>query len=486
MKHRLLALSVLTLLGLSFPARADIDAQVNAVLQDRLLANATVIVEVMSLGSGPADLRELYARNAHLPLVPASNLKLVTTAAALEHLGPDFKFSTRLLLVGQDLVLIGDGDPTFGDPAFTKEKGFKPTSDFEAWAARLQQAGITTIRDVLVDDSVMDEQFAHPDWPSDQLDEYYEAQVGGLNFAGNTLDLTIGADGNSVGVWPMTRYATFKSSISPGSKRVFTVSRDLGTNIINLHGDPPARGGKVVRTIHDPPMFGGTVLAETLTNAGIKVAGSVKRDRTFRARLNAPLDPALAAMKPVVVGEYETPIGPVLSRTNKASANLYAESLCKRMGYDAATKATGSWQTGLEAVRGYLKKTGIPEEDFRLADGCGLSKKNAISARALVRVLCYEYYGKNRDLYIRSLSIAGVDGTLDDRFARSDLQRRVFGKSGFVEGVSTLSGYLQAKDGQWHAFSIMINGIPRQSNSQIKLLQEKIVKAVDAEVSPKK
>jgi D-alanyl-D-alanine carboxypeptidase len=99
--------------------------------------------------------------------------------------------------------------------------------------------------------------------------------------------------------------------------------------------------------------------------------------------------------------------------------------------------------------------------------------------------LCYEYYGKNREAYIASLSVAGVDGTLEDRFKGSDLRRRVFGKSGFVEGVSAVTGYLQARDGQWYAFSIMCNGIPRQSNGEVKLLQERIVKAIDAEVSKK-
>lgn len=484
MKHRRFLPSCLILcLVLSGVARGDIDGEVNAVLRDKLLANATVSLEVMSLGAGPGELREVYGRNSHMPLVPASNLKVVTTAAAIEHLGTDFKFTTRLLLVGPDLVLIGDGDPTLGDGAFVKEKGYKPTATFEDWAAKLQQAGVTQVRDVIVDDSVFDETFVHPDWPTDQLDEYYEAQVAGLNFSANTLDLTIGAGGGAVGVWPMTRYATFKAALTPGSKRVFTVSRDMGTNVIHLRGDPPARGGKVTRTIHDPAMFGGTVLAETLTNAGLKLSGGVKRDRTYRARLGTP---ELAALKPSLVGQVETPIAPVLARTNKASANLYAEALCKRMGFDARTQTVGSWDTGLKAVSAYLKKTGIPEEDFRLADGSGMSKKNAISARALVRVLCYEFYGANRDAYVQSLSIAGVDGTLDDRFERSDLQRRVFGKSGFVEGVSTLSGYLQSKDGQWYAFSILINGIPRYSNTQVKLLQERIVKAVDAEVSAKK
>jgi len=480
MKHRLPS-AVLLLLGLVYGsvARADIEAEVNAVLRDRLLSRATLTLEVMSLGAAPGDLRAVFARESHVPLVPASNLKLVTTAAALEHLGADFKFNTQLLLVGQDLVLIGDGDPTFGDAGFVSERGWKPTGTYEAWSQQLKQLGVSTVRDVIVDDTVFDTQFVHPDWPTDQLDEYYEAQVGGLNFSANVLDLTISGDRGTVGVWPMTHYATFKAALSPGSKRVFTVSREMGTNVFNLRGDPPDRGGKVTRTIHDPGLFAGTVLAETVQGAGIRMSGSVKRAGGYGGRSTAELNAT-------VVGTYSTPIGAVLARTNKASANLYAEALCKRIGFDAASKSPGSWQRGLDTTRAYLRDIGIPENDFLLSDGCGLSKKNAISARALVRVLCYEYYGKNRDAYVRSLSVAGVDGTLDDRFARTGLEKRVFGKSGFVEGVSSLSGYLQAKDGQWYAFSILVNGIPRYSNPQVKLLQERIVRAVDAEVSASK
>lgn len=479
MKHRLALLAVLACFLACVPARGAIDSEVEAVANHKLLQRAVVGVQVMRLGSGPADMREVYARNAHVPLVPASNMKLVTTAAALEKLGPDFKFRTALMMVGPDLVLVGDGDPTFGDGAYLRQVGWKPTSVYEGWAKQLQQLNVTSVRDVIVDDGVFDEAFFHPDWPANQMDEYYEAQVGGMNFNVNVLDVSVGPKGAPVGLWPMTQYVQLKSAMTPGSKRYFEVSRQPGTNTITLRGDPPARGGRVARTIHDPPMFAATVLAETLSASGIKVTGGVKRDRTFRTR------PA-EQLKATVVGIHETPIAPVLARTNKYSVNVYAEALCKRMGYDPAKQAAGSWESGLARTGEYLRSTGIPESDFALADGSGMSKKNAISARAIVRVLCYEFYGRNRDAYVQSLSIAGVDGTLDDRFAKTDLQRRVFGKSGFVEGVSTLSGYLQARDGDWYAFSILVNGIPRMSNSQVKLLQERIVKAVDADVAAKK
>ena len=488
MKHRLpLCIALISSLLAGHARGSGIEAEVNAVAQDRVLQRATLAVQVISLGNGPGEMRELFARNAHYPLVPASNLKLVTTAAALEKLGADFKFRTTLNLVGPDLVLVGDGDPTFGDAVYLRRVGWRPTSVYEAWAKRLQERGVTSVRDVVVDDGVFDEAFAHPDWPADQLDEYYEAQVGGVNFNVNVLDVQVGPGGQPVTTSPPTGYVKLRPAFTPGGRKAFEVTRDLGTNVIHLRGDPPARGGKVARTIHDPALYAATILSETLTAAGIKVTGAVRKDRTFRTRKPDAAGASSAAAAPVVVGVHETPIAAALARANKDSVNVYAESLCKRIGYDPANPgAPGTWESGLAGVSAYLRQIGVPESDFRLHDGCGLSKQNAISPRAIARVLCYEFYGKNRTAYAQSLSAAGVDGTLDDRFARTDLRQRVFGKSGFVEGVSTLSGYLKAKDDRWYAFSILINGIPRLSNGQVKQLQERIVKSVDAEVGGKK
>ena len=199
-----------------------------------------------------------------------------------------------------------------------------------------------------------------------------------------------------------------------------------------------------------------------------------------------------------MVGIHETPIDAVLGRANKDSINLYAESLCKRLGNDSATAGganaaapgtgglwvSGTWANGTAAVAAFLKRAGVPEAEFHLDDGCGLSKENRISPHALATVLTYDFFSRNRDVFVNSLSVAGVDGTLERRFDAADvrdLRRRVLGKSGFVEGVSTLSGLLHARDGNWYAFSIMVNGIPHGGNPEVKPLQERIVRAIDAD-----
>jgi D-alanyl-D-alanine carboxypeptidase/D-alanyl-D-alanine-endopeptidase (penicillin-binding protein 4) len=167
----------------------------------------------------------------------------------------------------------------------------------------------------------------------------------------------------------------------------------------------------------------------------------------------------------------------VLARANKDSVNVYAESLCKRIGA-AATNEPGSWKNGIAANGAFLTKIGVSPAEFKFDDGCGLSKENTISANALCQVLAHNWHSKDvKDAFFTSLSIAGKDGTLEMRFQGTDLRGRVFGKSGFVNGVRTLSGYLKAKDDNWYAFSILMNSLADTVTG--KNLQEFIVRAVD-------
>ena len=212
--------------------------------------------------------------------------------------------------------------------------------------------------------------------------------------------------------------------------------------------------------------------AETLRAKGIAVTGGVRRDRAVRGQRE----------RGKVVGIHNTPLPAVLNRLNKDSMNVYAESLCKRLGHEAAGRAEpGSWANGTAAMGAFLGKTlGVPESEYRFDDGCGLSRKNAVSARVLCRVLVHSYHARGGGEFVNSLAVAGVDGTLEDRFRERDvrhLRGRVLGKSGYINGVRALSGYLKAGDGQWYAFSILMNDVP---DGRVKLLQERIVRAVDS------
>ena len=461
-------------------ASADLARDVDALLADRLLRKAAVGVEIVRLGGRPADDAALYRRDPQAPLIPASNLKLLTTAAALHKVGPGFKFRTSFLAGESDVAVVGAGDPSFGDAEFLRPVDWDVTTVFENWAAQLARRQITSVRDVIVDDSVFDEEFLHPNWPADQIHKRYVAEVGGLNLNANVLDFGVrpGAFGD-VATYvtnPDTLYAAVRNTCVTGNDNAIWLSREAGTNQVILRGETPARASQVnvAVTVHDPSMYGATVFAEVLRRKGITVTGVVRRDRGLQAarRAGGP-----GADRWRVLAIHETPLATVLDRANKDSVNVYAESLCKRLGHET-TGQPGSWANGTAALGEFLKSLGVPEAEFKLDDGCGLSKQNAISAAAVNRILTHSFHGPHRELFRDSLAVAGVDGTMQDRFRGSDLKGRVFAKSGYVNNVRALSGYLQTRDGQWYAFSILMNRVPE--SPEIKVIQEKIVKAIDA------
>jgi D-alanyl-D-alanine carboxypeptidase/D-alanyl-D-alanine-endopeptidase (penicillin-binding protein 4) len=467
---------VVTLLFSSARLCADLTSDVNAILRDKVLAKADVGVQIVRLGSTREKSTVVFRHNSDTPLIPASNLKIATSSAFLEKLGPDFKFRTLLLLRGEDLVLVGDGDPTLGDAEMLRKTDWDVNTLFIQWAELLKKQHITAIRNVIVDDSVFDEEFVHPNWSAKQQHLRYVAQVGGVNLNSNCLDffLKVGASGETVGysIDPATQYASIRNTCQTGRQNSVWLSREPGGNAIILRGETNASNSEPISvTIHDPPMFAATVLAETLKSNGVTVSGQVQRDRTIRAPLGGPA----TAPTSTVVAVYETPLSKVLARANKDSMNLYAECLCKRLGFEAAHEP-GSWLNGTAAVKAFLKDVaGVNENEFSLDDGCGLSRENRISPNALTQTLAHNFTSSHREQFVSSLAVGGVDGTLEKRFL-DDLRGRVFAKSGFINNVSCLSGYVKTRGDQWYAFSIMMNSVGYGA----KQLQEKIVKAIDS------
>lgn len=473
---RLRLLTLLSCLLAPWIARADLGTDVQEVLDDKLLQKATVAVEIVRLGDQPAGNETIYSHNAQTPLIPASNLKLVTTAAALERLGQGFKCKTELRRTPEgDLVLIGDGDPALGDAEYLKKVGWKTTTLFEWWAVQLREKqGVRSVRDVVIDDSIFDDQLLHPRWPADQIHKRYVPEVAGLNLNANCVDFQIqtASPGQIVRYTldPNTRYLNIRNACVAGKDNSIWLSREAGSNNVILKGEARVSTKEPVSvTVHDPSMFAATVFSETLAANGVRREGSIRRDNTFRSRNVG-----------TVVAVHETPLATVLARANKDSMNLYAESLCKRLGRESSGQS-GSWANGTLALADFLRQIGVADDQFHLDDGCGLSRENVISPRAITKVLTHEFHSRNKDAFLISLSMAGVDGTLEDRFKGSDLRGRVMGKSGYVNGVRSLSGYLKAKDGRHYAFSILMNRLGDDPTS--KILQEKIVKAVDAHAS---
>jgi D-alanyl-D-alanine carboxypeptidase/D-alanyl-D-alanine-endopeptidase (penicillin-binding protein 4) len=458
--------------------RGDLTVDIDAALREPGMGRVAIGVQVVRLGPSPGTLANpqvVYRHDAGLPLTPASNLKLLTTSAALETLGPGFQFQTRLVYHDGDLILVGDGDPAFGDAELVTRWGGDVTTVFQRWAAQLPRLGITRVGHVAVDDSVFDDtEMFHPHWPADQRLNRYEAEVAGVNLNANCLDVFVRPTtlGRPVVIQtnPRTAYAPVTDDCLTG-RGTMGLARAADDNAVTLRGHADAANEVPLSvTLRDPPLYAATVLAETLTTAGIARTGDVRRDATARAAV-ARGDPAYR-----VLAVNVTPLPVVMARANKDSMNLYAECLCKRLGASATGGGGGSWVTGTAVVASFLRKVGVPVDQFHLDDGCGLSKSNAVTAAAVTQVLAYDFASPHAKVFMDTLAVAGEDGTLEGRFARSTLKGRVLAKTGTVNGVSCLSGYLHAADGQWYAFSVLMNRVPPGTG---KPVQERVVKAID-------
>jgi D-alanyl-D-alanine carboxypeptidase/D-alanyl-D-alanine-endopeptidase (penicillin-binding protein 4) len=319
----------------------------------------------------------------------------------------------------------------------------------------------------------------------DQLQKRYMAEISGMNLNANCVDFYIRthAPGEVVIALmdPNTQYIHFENTCITGTENAIWLSRQGETNDVVMRGQARVSSDVPVSvTIHDPPLFAATVLAENLSAAGIKHTGDIHRDRSMREQLNKAQ--AAGEKSWIVLGVHETSIEQAMARANKDSMNLYAECLCKRLGAQT-TGQSGSWENGTAAVAGFLKKIGVSENEFKLDDGCGLSKENQVSASAMVKVLGYDFFNPRSKIFMSTLSVAGTDGTLLDRFRGTDLRGRVFGKTGFVNGVRCLSGFLHARDNQWYAFSMLLNGLPDKSKTGVEALEDRIVHSLDTDAA---
>lgn len=465
-------------------ARADFAGDVSKALR-QAPSKASITVRVVAL-EGSTTPRVLYDRNATQPMIPASNLKLLTTAAALDALGSDFKFQTKLYVrLGEnegeaELAVIGGGDPGFGDSELLREiDGWGTTTVFKNWARLLRDAGITQVTRLTLDDGIFDAEHDHPNWPENQKHRWYEAQVGGLNLNINCIDvyLTRGGSGRmNYRLDPPTGYVTVENTCRVGQDNAVQLARRLGTNEIVLGGSTNAKAqGPMNVTIDGPTGYFGAVMTETLEQNGLSV-DETAHDPALRNDLEGW---RLAAV-------HETPMSTILARTNKDSINLYAECLVKRIS--AGDGVPGSWAGGDATVKAYVSKAVDPSAGaaIHLDDGSGMSRANRVTAEAMVGVLAAQFASDTFEAFRASLSEAGKDGTLKTRFsgAGAGLRGRVFGKTGYINGVSTMSGYLHGRDGRWYAFSVLVNDCPSGEIWKAKLLQENVVLALDKSLKP--
>lgn len=462
-RHLLLAVvaSVLLVTGSSAVAEtpgevpasvADLTADIDQILTDARLTGSQAGVMVRD---GDTD-EVLYARNPDTRLLPASNNKLFTSAAALEVLGPDHTFATRVRADGRldgsflsgDLYLVGGGDPT------------TLASDYDALAERIAAAGIRTVGGRLVaDDTYFDANRLGTDWANDDEPYYYAAQISALTVAPDT-DYDAGtvivevSGGSSVGVpaqirlIPETGYVTIDNRATTGGRTSISVEREHGANTIVVSGT--VASGAVYKdwaSVWEPTGYAADVFRRALTRHGVRVVGE-----TVSGTAPDAAD--------TLASHESMPLSQLLVPFMKLSNNGHAEVLTKAMG--RKVYGQGSWSAGLRASREALAALGGNVTTMRMVDGSGLSRRDLTTPMHLANLLRTAQQRSWFPAWYGSLPIAGepdrmVGGTLRNRMRGTPAAGNVHAKTGSLTAVTALSGYVTSADGERLIFSIVFN-----------------------------
>jgi D-alanyl-D-alanine carboxypeptidase/D-alanyl-D-alanine-endopeptidase (penicillin-binding protein 4) len=459
---------------------AELTNALRQMIQGHDLRDTKVTLFVMDLDTGTV----LGSISPDDQMIPASNMKVVTTIAAMDVLGIDHVFRTELGVIDAvaggfpSLVVVGDGDPAFGDPQLLAQHNLQVEQLLDGWVQAIAATGHKRFDRLIIDDRVFDQEFSHPDWAAPNLIRAFGAQVAGVNFYANVLDVlptpTAAGQAPAVELFPPAPFIETINRARTGNTDFFTLDRRLGTNQIIYGGTVRNRPASPFQiTIHDPPMVFGQVLTHRLRLKGIEV-GEVVRP--------APRED-LPNHRPIHVVQTTLPL--VLARTNQDSQNMFAEALIKRIGRQL-TGQPGSWENGAAAVRHVLhQRLGPRAASINVADGSGMSRNNQVTARLLVELLRSVHQDSEKAVIFRdSLSRGGVNGTLANRF--DGMNGVVFGKSGYISGVSSLSGYLYLPPSQRHpnprtiGFAIFMNGFrPPLYNNDMRALQNRLVDLID-------
>jgi D-alanyl-D-alanine carboxypeptidase/D-alanyl-D-alanine-endopeptidase (penicillin-binding protein 4) len=473
----------------------DLRADLDRVFGAPIMSRGVWAVDVRSVDTG----EPLYGLNADKLMMPASNMKIVTLAAAAETLGWDHRFTTTLEIRGPvmegillgDLIVRGTGDPSIN----SREK--RADTVLDQWAAALRGAGITSIEGRIVgEDQAFDDEGIGAGWAWDYLQYGYAAPVGALEFNENIATLTVlpgpaTGDPAIVNLTAGTGFTIINRAITgeAGSPETIDYKRHLDRPVLEITGSVPPSAGPQSRTVGrtvavvNPTVFFAQQVKDGLTARGIPVTGDavdfddVAAGFMVRGSTEQTADddagtksnglqghgvqddsgannPGLHGR--LLVTTQSPPLREIATVLMKVSQNLYAETLLKAVGAKAG--GLGTWESGRRATRALLTEWGVPPDAFVMSDGSGLSRYNYVTARMLTTILERLHKDpRHRDAFVATLPIAGKDGTIATRMRRSRAEGNAVAKTGSIANVRSLSGYVRTRDGETLVFSVLTN-----------------------------
>lgn len=432
-------------------------------------------VLVQNLNTG--EVIDEYRSDKVVP--PASVMKLLTTAAALEIMGPGFRFPTVLEYTGTiengvlhgDLYVRGGCDPSLG---------WKGRNAFlNQWVKAVKAAGIQRIHGAVVADMTMlDGEAQNPNWLCEDAGNYYAPGIFALNYYGNTMNIVLesGAPGtvarvlktepavsdirfiNHIRCDKITYDGAFVSGLPYSCERYLTgaVPSNLGT--FGVKGDLPNPGLLLARHF-----------TAKLREAGVEV----RHEASYLADYN-PLTPPRTEL----YIHYSEPLSEIIKETNVNSNNLYAEALFRYLG----TRYTlpGTIHNSQDLLRDYWRRRGVSVQNAIIKDGCGLAPQDAVSAKAFVQLLTVMHTSPNAGAWMASLPVSGKSGTLTSLCPKTVLEGRIHAKSGTIAGTKNFAGYIDAPNGDTWVFAILINSAPGKAKNIQHVIQKYLLDVYSA------
>lgn len=432
----------------------------------------------------------LYSHDSDRYFIPASSIKLLTTAAALHRLGANFRMRTSVygsntdinllpspplptphsplpLLTNQLtdktiklLRLVGRGDPSLSD------------NQLRDLAQQLKRHGITHIQELRVEEGYFSQPTINQTWEWGDISTDYGTSVNSLILNQNAASLTLSpqslgqplqvtwADSIAGAQWKIENNTVTSEA---NSSDFIEITGILGKPILQLRGQLPVNGEAITTAVAilDPSEYFLVHFQNILATEGIKVEN---------ASVSSNIDPL---NEPELAAVASPPLATLLVETNQNSNNLYGETLLRTLASVTQTNKTESTaELGIQQVKAILTELGVNPESYIQADGAGLSRRNLVTPTALVQTLQAMAETPEADIYRASLSISGVSGTLSRRFRDTAAQGILQGKTGTMTGISALSGYLDTPNYQPLVFSIILNQATEPSVSLRQAIDE--------------